>query len=67
MAKKKRRDFSEASVRAGLLGWLIRSIRVWSSPAPAGPVIWTIDTDRYINITVSLFIPFTFSVRLRVK
>jgi flavorubredoxin len=52
-------------IAASLIGWIIQHFRIWTSPTPAGPVILVVDADEYVNISVNLFFPFTFSVRLR--
>jgi len=47
-----------------MINWILRHFEVWTSEAPAGPVIATLTVREYLNIRVKLLFTITFSVRL---
>jgi len=47
-----------------MINWILRHFEVWTSEAPAGPVIATVTVREYLNIRVKLLFAITFSVRL---
>jgi len=49
---------------AAIIAWILRHFEVWTSEAPAGPVIITLTVREYLNIRVKLLFTITFSVRL---
>jgi hypothetical protein len=57
--------FTEGRAIAGLVEWILQHISIWTSDDPAGPVLYRLELNRYLNIRISLFWTITISVALR--
>ncbi len=49
---------------SGIIEWILSHISITTSDHPEGPVIFDLNAKKYINIRISLFLTFTFSIEL---